>query len=397
MYISKPKLKKGRDWSYYAVLGSCICVLMQLYALPRGKLPMVAFSNRAMMVIWIVFAGVTLAQKVEQRFPAKLGGGLAVLVGSLAAYGFAAIQGPSLAVSNGLKLLGFLILPIMLLYCAIFEIDPRIKPAALIVNVITSINFIALYNSDRRYLFIGEYGAAELDVVTLGYPNANQAAMYLFLCAISLFAGIFYIKALWLKILFAADTLCMVWYLQQTGARTALVLLLVFVLVSLLTAKREVTDAWINFALVVPLIYVLAVPIAGNATVMDESLFNGRDVVFSRYFQNLDVLSFFVGDLNRFKLENLHNGYVAIAASVGVPACIGYFHLLKTCLHANRPLRTAPAFERTAFVGFLCAIMYTSAEAAFFVGGSNYAMMFFSVYVLFAKPMFGKNKQGGAT
>ncbi len=385
MYIKAPKKKSALECSYYAVVASCICALVQLYALPRDMFSLISLSNRVLMIIWIVFVGAALIKKLEQRFPVRVAGALVLVILSVMAYFFASINNTALAVGNGLKLLGFLILPIMLLYSTVFQIDARAKTAVLIFNLAASLVFIDLYNSDKRYIFEGPYDMVQLDVITLGYPNPNQTAMYLFLCAVSLAAGAFYFKPVLIKAIFAADTVCMAWFLQQTGARSAALLFVTFLVLIWVTGKREVSGLWVSIALLVPLLYVLVLPLASDVTVMGESMFNGREAIFNRYFRNLNFSSFILGDLNRFKFENLHNGYVAIAASVGVPACAGYIHLMKTCLQINRPRRGAPASERVAFVGFLCAVMYTCAEAAFFVGGATYAMLVFSVCVLFAK------------
>lgn len=388
MYIERPKEKTTRDWSYYAILVSCLCVLAQLYAIPRKMASLMEISNRVLMVVWIVFVGVALVRKLEQRFPAKLSGALGLLLCSLLAYVFAAVGNTSAVVSNGLKLLGFLVLPMMLLYSVVYQIDAKARVVVLLFNIAASLIFIQLYNSDRRCVFEGPYGEVQLDVVTLGYPNANQTAMYLFLCIVSLVVGVFYFKSVFLKVVFAADAACLTWFLQQTGARAAILALIAFLVLSWFTGRHEMSNVWVIAALFIPILYVLILPLASNITVLGESMFNGRETVFGRYFSQLNVGTFLVGDMNQFKFENLHNGYVAIAASVGVPACISYIHLMKTCLQSNRPKYGAPTFERVAFVGFLCAVMYTSAEAAFFVGGSTYAMLVFSVCVLFVKARF---------
>ncbi len=388
MHTVKSKQKRALDCSYIAVVVSCICALIQLYALPRNLTQWISLSNRVLMILWIVFVGWAVLKKVEQRYPARLAGALVLVALSAIAYFVASVNNPGQVVSLGLKLLGFLILPMMLLYSAIFQIDARAKTAILIFNLAASVVFIQLYNSNMRYIFDGDYDTVYLDVITLGYTNPNRTAMYLFLCAISLVAGVFYFRPFVVKAIFAADAACMAWFLQQTGARTAILLFLVFVALIWVTGKRAVSGAWINIALLLPLAYVLLQPFAENLTFMGESLFNGREAVYDRYLGNLTVGSFLLGDMNRFRFDNLHNGYLAISASVGVPACVGYVHLMKTCMEINRPRRGAPTFERVAFVGFLCSVMYTGAEAAFFVGGATYAMLVFGVCVLFAKARF---------
>jgi len=386
--------KKALDCSYYAIVISCICALIQLYALPRDMLSWISLSNRVLMIIWIVFVGWAVLKKVEQRFPAQLSGALALVIMSAMAYFVASLDSPSQAVSNGLKLMGFLILPLMLLYSTVFQIDSRAKTTVLVFNLLASLVFIDLYNSDKRYIFEGDYEIINLDVITLGYSNPNRTAMYLFLCTVCLVAGVFYFKNVLLKAVFAADAACMAWFLWQTGARTAMLLLVVFGVLVWISGKREIPKIWIIIALFVPLLYILLLPLAPTWTFLGEALFNGREEVYNRYFNNLTFRSFLLGNMNRFQFANLHNGYLAIAASVGVPACIGYAHLLKTCMQINNPKQNAPAFERVAFIGFLCSVMYTGAEAAFFVGGSTYAMLVFSVCVLFAKARFVSVEEG---
>lgn len=373
-------------------MASAVCALVQLYALPRSMTRWMSLSNRVLMILWIVFVGWAVVKRVEQRFPARLGGGLMVIVGSFVAYAFTVIQSSSQAVSLGLKLLGFLILPMMFLYSAVFRIDARAKTAVLIFDLAVSAVFIQLYNSNMRNIFEGEYETVYLDVITLGYSNPNRTAMYLFLCAIGLVAGVFYFKNVFLKVIFAVDAACMAWFLWQTGARTAMLLFVVFLVLVWITGKRELSGVWIWVALLLPLTYILLQPFAAELTFMGETLFNGREEVYNKYLGNMTFGSFMIGNMERFRFDNLHNGYLAISASVGVPTCIGYAFFLKSYMKLNRPHRDVPTFERVAFLGFLCAVMYTGAEAAFFVGGATYAMLVFSICVLFANPLQGRSE-----
>lgn len=124
-----------------------------------------------------------------------------------------------------------------------------------------------------------------------------------------------------------------------------------------------------------------------------ESLFNGREEIYARYFDNLDVFNFLFGDYVKFHFDNMHNGYVSIAATVGIVALGSYIVFLKANLYRNLWKLEDTFTDKVAFTGFLCTLMYTSTEAAMIVGGSNYAFLLACVYMLFSKAFHGEEQE----
>ena len=376
--------------SLLLIVCSCLCVLIQLIALPYRIESLMALSNRVLMVVWFLGVGFVLFCRFSKPVSQKMGSILLVLSLSLLAWLVAALEKPGMAMDNLMATIGFLLLPMMLCYAAFFEIDERAKTVVCTSAILYSVLFIWLYHSDKRHVFEGPYGIEQVEAVTLGYANPNQTAMYLFLCVVTLFCAFFYFKSRLLKLLVAADGCYILWILQQTESRTAILLFAMFAVLALLMRKRDIPSFIIGLSVLLPVIYILLIPLIANSgyeiSFMGENIFTGRENIFDRYFQSLNIVSLFFGNMNEFQFANLHNGYIAVAASVGAITCLSYIVCIKTSLIGNCPDEHTPTYARVAFFAFLCVIAYTSSEAAFLVGGSNFAFMVFSIVVLFANP-----------
>lgn len=375
------------DSTYIVVLASCMCALVQLYALPNGNDSLVSLSVRVLQLIWLLAGGMALYYRLKEPLPKKMADILVVLILSCVSYMIAGMMDVSKLVQNGVKLLGFFSLPLMLFY-GLMKKDERIKRTIILFHILTSILYIGLYCSDLRHALKTQYGIAYVVEVTLGYANANQAAMYLLVCAIGLMAGVFYFRRPGVKIVLIVDTICIAWILWQTDSRAAIIAIVTIILI-LITLKWRITKLWVQIIFLIPLVYLLLPLLDSSVTslrFMNDLLFNGREVIYRRYFDNLDFMLVLVGDMNTFAFDNLHNGYLAIAASVGLFTCVYYLRFLTHCVLISMPVSGTPNYERVAFVGFLCLILHTGAEASYLTGGVNYAFLVFSIFALFAKP-----------
>ena len=123
---------------------------------------------------------------------------------------------------------------------------------------------------------------------------------------------------------------------------------------------------------------------------MGDTLLNGRETLFSKYFDNLAVDTFFLGDFRSFRFDNLHNAYIAIAATTGIFVLSFYMYMLRKHMLQNLRPEIEKGYEHTAFIGFICLVFYFSTEAAGAVGGTNYAFMNMSLFVYFSKPFAKK-------
>ena len=384
------RLSLNVNFSFLVILSSCLCLLIQFYSLPYSKTGWISLSNRILLIIWIVVIGIVLFKRMIKPISGEAIYVVLIAVWTVVSWMFAAVSNPASAVDNALRTAGFLMVPIMLGYNWFFKMDPRVKKIVVATMLLAAILFILLYHSNLRNVYQGPYGSVQISAVTLGYSNPNQTAMYTFLCAIGLFTGAAYMQSKYLKVFFFTLGCYIARVMFATESRTTALLFVVFAAMAIYVRKRQIPRFWIHFAYVLPLAYLvlsIVLPLLGQAiTFMGESIFTGREEIYDRYFDRLNLLTFFFGDMNFFQYQNLHNGYIAIAASTGVPVCVAYIKLIKSMLLRSCPDLSASVYERIAFVGFLCAIMNTGSEAALLVGGSQYAFLLFCLVILFTKP-----------
>ena len=381
---------------FFMIVISCVCALVYLAALPYKVTLLVELANRTLLALWIVGGGYVLLRRLVRSIPKVVASTVVLTVFTLFALLFAIVNNASNVFDKVMKVFGFLALPFMLCYSAFFRVDERAKRAVCIFAFLSSFVFLRLYFSDLRYYFEGPYAGVLIDDVTLGYPNPNQAAIYLFACAVVLFSGRHCFKSNVIKMLFALDGCVMVWIMIQTKCRTAILLMAVFGVLAFASKKRPISKKLTNIALLMPAIYAAAVVVLpmvlGDISFLGADLVNGRDEIYELYFQHLDIMMAVVGDMNTFPFENLHNGYVAIAASTGLVSCVSYVFCLRSCVDGNRPDADVPAYVRLSYIGFLCMIMYACSEAAFFMGGSFTGFLMFTPVILFAKPYASQRK-----
>lgn len=106
---------------------------------------------------------------------------------------------------------------------------------------------------------------------------------------------------------------------------------------------------------------------------MGEAFDTGRFSIYTRVFRNYSIIDFLFGDFSRYRFDNLHNGYLSIMATVGVPSMVLFISLLyqKTTALLNY---ISQRHQRLAYIGLLFLIMHMAFEAAFFTAGSVYAV-----------------------
>lgn len=362
---------------------ACVCTLVQMYAIPQKNMLLMMLSNRTMVFMWIAAAVLLLFKN-----------GVRGMVGTITMLLLAALSliitasEPTQQVGSSFSaLLNFIVLPLMLVFFAFCAVDEFTKQMLLFTNIVLSVLFIYLSRTRMAYRFDGPYFTIYTGDLSLGYPNPNQTAMYLFICALNLMVGCFYFKGSIIKILCAADFLYMLFLIEKTKCRTSLLLIIVFLV---LVCVHKIPKVLIDIAVVIPLFYMLAARVAfpyfGKIRFMGENLFNGREEIYERYFENLDVLKFFFGDFAKFKFDNLHNAYISIAATVGSVVLLLYILMLRKHMLQNYNLEIHKGYERVAYIGFLCIILYSSTEAAGLIGGTNYAFMNISLFAYFSKP-----------
>ncbi len=379
------------------IAASCICLIIQLYAIPRDNTRLMSLANQGLLLLWLGIGGFFVIRRLIFAFPAYLFSIVEMLLCVLVSFFFAVITSTDSLAANITALINFLVLPVTLLYSMVFTIPEKAKKIILLTGVALSFVFIDLYHSNLRHVFTGYYGDTNIPEVTLGYPNPNQAAIYLFVCVAALFAGILYFKNKTVKILLCLDLAYILWILVQTRSRTAALAAIILFVLTIFAIKQKLPKNIVAIVVLIPFVYAVGAIFfelfLGDVTLWGESLFNGRESIFDRYINNLSVINFLLGDFKRFHFQNLHNGYVSIAATAGVFTVAFFITFIKRCLEYS--FKTACTQKHTAagFVGFLCVILYTSTEAAAFVGGSTYAFLVCMLFMLCAQPYAVKKPQ----
>lgn len=370
---------------------SCLCVLLQIFSLPNKIAIVTSSTNLLLSVLWFLFGIFMIINGFFKRISTPLATVTCIILFSLISFLIGVILDRGSLGQLG-KLLGFLMLPIMLYCISAVGVTEKTRKTVLIANFIASLEYILLYHSNLRNAFETQYGTANIPSVTLGFSNPNQTATFLFVCLVLLFVSLAFFKSKAMRVLLVADILYISFILYKTDSRTAIVLLVAFIALSLWSLKRKFSALFTELCLLAPFFYmILALAFTSlfeNIKIMGDSIFTGRENIYLRYFENLDPIKFLFGDFSGFKFENLHNGYISVAATVGIAVLILYYTLLRKSLLSSCD-KNLSSYASIAYCGLLCIVIYTSTEAGFLVGGTTYAFMSAMMFIML--PSEGKS------
>ena len=399
MRIQKEKARFQWDSSTVLVLISCVCLVIQLYAIPFKRTSLMSLANQGLLWSWVLGAGYLIVKKMTKSIPFQLIHVLSLVVFVIFSCAASFIQGGATAKENITAMLNFLVLPIMFLYCALFGISDHAKKIALITNFVLSLLFIYLFNSDKAYLYPTKYDFEhQINAATLGYPNPNQTAMYLFVCTVNLFISFLYVKKKPIKCLLILDLVYVAYIMYQTESRTAVLVLCLVIALAVLMLYRPIPKVWVKLVLLIPFLYVLFAQFwAGvfeGVTFMGQDVLTGREQIYNQYFSLLTPFTFFLGNFTVFQFDNLHNGYLSIAATSGIFALVSFIFMLNHEITRSYQYSEFSKVEKAGFAGFLGVVLYSCTEAAMFVGGSTYAFLILTIYLIFTRPHKVENESG---
>lgn len=377
--------------TYWMIAISCVCIILQLYAIPRKMYSILSLANYSHIFVWVILGGWRIFKQLAHAIPSMILPALLALVMAIMSCFLTIMQYAGVTTLSVTALINFCVLPAMLMHCAIYPIPHKSKQLVVGTGVVMSLVYIDLYQSEYRTVFETKYGRFFGDVVTLGYPNPNQTAMFLFAAMVILTVGVFWARKPLFKALLIADAAYMAVMLEQTKSRAGLLLLIIFLSAIFLMRKREIPSKLVKLVVLLPFIYAIVamffIETFGDMTLWGESIFNGREAIYGKYLDNLNPLSFLLGDFARFRFENLHNGYISIAATAGVVTAVCFVYFLRQLLLANHGNAMTSWYSRIAYIGALCVIIHSCGEAAFLVAGSTYAFLVFMVVMMFSSPI----------
>ena len=372
------------------IVFSCVCIILQLYSIPRKINLLLSLANYGHVFIWIILGGWRIFRRFAHSIPNMILPALVAIMSAVISCFLTITQYSGVTSLSVTALINFFVLPAMLMHCAIYPIPHKSKQLVIGTGVVMSLVYINLYHSEYRTVFETKYGRFFGEEVTLGYPNPNQTAMFLFVAMVILSIGIFWVKKPLVKTLLIADAAYMAVMLEQTKSRAGLLLLIIFLSAIFLMRKREIPSKLVKLVVLLPFIYAIVamffIETFGDVTLWGESIFNGREGVYGKYLDNISLVNFILGDFARFRFENLHNSYVSIAATAGIVTVICFVYFLRQLLLFNHGNAMTSWYSKIAYIGVLCVIIHSCGEAAFLVSGSTYAFLVFMIVMMFSSP-----------
>ena len=233
-----------------------------------------------------------------------------------------------------------------------------------------------------KYYGFSAYGVEIVDELTLGYPNANETGIYLMLSYLIFLVGILNSKKLLTKGLQLVAAMVVGNMLIQTNSRICIVIGTVATLLVFLFrwVKLGSFFRWLILLLpVITLLLVLTMPDkVESMTFMEEALDTGRYGLYTMFFQNMTLQNWLFG---KGISGNMHNSYLSVLATYGLPMAILYIVLLNEGLkeiqkHAKK------AATYAAYIGLLAVVAHGVAEGTLLTAGAVYAGLAGLLFVL---------------
>lgn len=290
------------------------------------------------------------------------------------------------------KYITFLELP-MLLYL-LHECDFELKSAKWICSVFGIYVILCIYFQKSPVAYdisiSNEFNTnltLKLKELTMGYNNPNEAALYLLIAFIVVFAGFYMYKNLIVRTLFLVGTIYTAYLILLTYSRSAIILMFFISIAALLTKCTISKPVFFYLVCSVPIfvmIFTLFFPnVAEAIVVLDEQFDTGRGILYREVLNNLNLFTFFFGNFNRYQLSNLHNAYISIVASLGFPTFLAFQDLIRKSYITTFTKKTDNKAAIVVFWGLIAVILYSSFEAFVLVSGTFGAASMFLLFVMY--------------
>ena len=267
-------------------------------------------------------------------------------------------------------LAGYLALPIYIIIIPEIRFSKPLYRWTFLCNLASSLFFI--YAGFFRPEYSKEAGA-----LTMGYFNANQAAIFLVQNLSVMLCCFRYEKNPALRILILAICLLDAFFIYQTLCRTALMCILILAYVHVKKSKM-IPMKYLRIGFVFPIVIVAAMMLLSNnrllaeIELMGKPLMTGRDEVY--YYSFIKMRGHWIlGNFGAFGFTNLHNAYLSVLATCGVVGMIPFLAFYWNSVKQLWLKHTNSEIAAAAFAAILLIFVEGSAEAAMLVSGSMYA------------------------
>lgn len=279
------------------------------------------------------------------------------------------------------KLLVFFQLPVLLMV-AKRAASKTSRDWIYAINAVYPILCVYYYNSSFSHRFVGPYRETDIETLTLGFNNPNEAAIYLMICAFLLLAALFRYKNRWIRVTLLAELLWMVFLIYQTRCRAAVFLIAAVVLGTVSWRQMKVTVRFVRVVFASAALFFVALyllPALQSLTFMGDTLDTGRSVLFLVYINNLSFESFLFGDFQNYTLNNLHNAFLSIVAAFGIVSallvwCFFYQGFKHICVRVPKSRE-----HKALLLSCMAVVLHSAVEAVLLVNGVVYATFVFLI------------------
>ena len=276
------------------------------------------------------------------------------------------------AVQFVILLLGYLALPIYLIY------TPYLPTRKSMVNQIKIFNLLIALFFVYSFFVRPEYNAD--DALSFGYSNPNRLGIYLVQNMSILLALAKDKKEKYTRILFIAICAFETYLVYLTGARIALVCVIILWVYFLNSNRAKIGRTTIIIFMVLPIVFLILVMviyyfeiIPQDAMLFDKKVFSGRERLYLYVLQSMDLPTWIIGNVGQYQFGNAHNAFLSIISTTGVLGLLIFYLFfffafmdLRECSENNR-------YKVMPLVGLLLLFVEGCAESATLVSGAMYA------------------------
>ena len=247
-----------------------------------------------------------------------------------------------------------------------------------------SVYCIILSGSSFAHQYVGRYGVTDIEALTLGLPNPNQTAIYLTMVFFVLCVAIVEQRKKITKTLFAINAVVVAYLLYCTESRTAWVVTILFAFYIFPKVRKKFSRVLMRFAPMVPMLFAVVLitykDVLTSIMFMGDAFETGRVDIFARAFESMDISNLIFGNYKEYASHNLHNIFISVLVEYGIIATGLFWGFMWRI--GNKRVDNNSGSAMLAAVGVALVMVFSSTEAALYIGGSLYAGFVFVLHYL---------------
>lgn len=243
--------------------------------------------------------------------------------------------------------------------------------------ILTAVFLIYTFlNVPFKYTVINEYGSI---VFTMGLGNPNEGSFYVMVAIMILMLRFVYIESALRKVFIVGLIGTLVYILLKLQSRTVVFCVLIFLVYGLFFSRRKAGRAVQLAFMLVPFamifIQIFEISTISDITILGKQINTGRNAIYGTFFNELRETPYFIilGNLCKYHFSNLHNGLLAIFASLGLVGVVLYIKIWFDQFKAAGA-DDGDRVRNIALFSMLIFVLHSSAEAMSAVGSLPYGI-----------------------